>query len=157
LASKNQTSRISTDYPRDILNSLQRILASFRGDNENLLQKLYEKFGYLKPEPSSRSIEELDDHWQNGNTMSEESALHHGTDPILPGNTERFISPTYYRTQLTPQFDRSWLENLSLTSPSRNLFEQLQNFNGSFSPGESSVALDQLLSSREWDGTTSLD
>jgi len=151
------------DRPRDILNSLQHILASFRGDNKNLLLTLYEKFGNLKPdiqmliEPSCRSIEELDDRWQNENTTSEESALNLETDPLATGNVERLISPTYYRTQqITTQFDRSWFESLSLTSPSRNLFEQLQNFNGSFSPGESSVVMDQLLSSREWDGTTEL-
>jgi len=151
------------DRPRDILNSLQHILASFRGDNKNLLLTLYEKFGNLKPdiqmliEPSCRSIEELDDRWQNENTTSEESALNLETDPLATGNVERLISPTYYRTQqITTQFDRSWFESLSLTSPSRNLFEQLQNFNGSFSPGESSVVMDQLLSSREWDGTIEL-
>ena len=124
LASNTQASWISIERPRDILNSLQRMLASFRGSDKNHFSTLFERMGTLKPdsrlllEPSSRSIEELDDQWQNENSTSLGSALNLGSDPASPGIIERFFSPTYYRMQQTPpQFDRSWLENLSLSSP----------------------------------------
>lgn len=144
------------DRPKDILNHLQRIHASFRGDHKNPFPLLYQKIANFKPgtqvlvEPTSRAVEELNDHQSNEGSSLVESALNAYID--------QYGSPPYYSSQQTPQqlCRSNSLGNLSSISHSRSLFEQLQNFNESFNQGEQSDALDQLFSSREWDPATEL-
>ncbi|KAL3419119.1 fungal specific transcription factor [Phlyctema vagabunda] len=189
LANTSRLTWNSADRPRDILNQLQRLLASSRGGNKMLVTMLCNKINDIHSgtqtlvEPSSR-IEELDE-WLSQSTTSPDRPFELAMDctltppafsPLptaaLPSNTnysydstrqqqeQRNRSPAYANAQeqQMPDFmpQQSWesvnLDSISSLSPSRDLFEQLQSFNGSFNNMDSGT-LDRFFSSNDvWDG-----
>jgi hypothetical protein len=82
----------TTDRPRDVLNQLHKILASYRGGNKTLISMLSNKIAGIQNgpqilvEPSSR-IEELDDQWLSESTTSLDSMYNTTLDnmPRLQG------------------------------------------------------------------------
>jgi hypothetical protein len=174
----------TTHRPRDVLNQLHKILASYRGGNKTLISMLSNKIAGIQNgpqmlvKPSSR-IEELDDQWLSESTTSPDSMYNTTLDnmPRLqvfqPSSQEAFgnenaaavdevqdsFRPSFPMAQQSlPQFtDLSWASitatnGSSSVSPSMDLYEQLQNFGGSFSDVESSGTLDRFLSTSDlWD------
>ena len=185
VANKVLAPRSASDRPRDILNQLQRILASVRGGNKTLISMLCAKIAQLQDdpemiiEPSSR-VEELDDQWSSESNKSPEAVGQSrsegtGTPPVFPqlqpepGNINSFydggtIPQTEYvasasnfddvQQQMLPQeaWNSDLMDNWASSSPSRDLYQQLRNFDGSFNNVESSGTLDRLLSNSDlWD------
>jgi hypothetical protein len=174
-----------SDRPRDILNQLQRTLASVRGGNKTLISMLCAKISQLQDAPEmiiepSRRVEELDDQWSSESNKSPDAVVDSksegtGTPPVfpqvqpepenikslydgsnMPQTTEYVALANFGDVQLQMLQQRAWnsdsMDDWISSSPSRDLYQQLRNFDGSFNNVESSGTLDRIFPNSDlWD------